>query len=130
MTTVLSIRNRSVPDLLSRPDFLYVGPRHGLRLDSKLPASPWSNPYSDSHATETEGARELFAFDLRLLLRDPGSRAAHYRMVPIAAGLRELRGKVLGCVCGDWRPGERPILRCHGVTLAVMVNEMFPEDQG
>lgn len=134
-TTVISVRGGDRAELLADPDFVYVG-----RRCAGWPASPWSNPYTK--AEWGEYALERFVFSLRSMTLEIGPPdglrigvkamvyackrgwkieriEAHFRA--IVERLPELRGKTLGCWCGEWRPGDPP-LGCHARVLAELAD--------
>jgi hypothetical protein len=114
MTTVISVRGRDRKALLADPDFVYVGRRcWGWRH------SIFANPYKVPRDARTpQACVEMFRF---LVLGKAGTQAERVVGRAIRDGLGSLRGKTLGCWCGDWRPGE-PEIACHAVCLAKLAD--------
>lgn len=124
-TTVISVRGRDRATLLADPTFVYVG-----RTCWGWRGSVFANPYTVKMWQAS--ALTYFAKDLAAAMA--GDRVPE-RTEPEGYGtvqfdglfklmvprLPELRGKVLGCWCGAWRPGDPPIA-CHAVELAQIVN--------
>lgn len=122
-TIVISVRGRNREALLADPDFVYVG-----RRCAGWPASPWGNPFkvgpmprgqhgftlgtgTDKCPTAEEAVRRFEDY-----LRRGGMAHPPHNFV-MRDRIAELRGKTLGCWCGDWMPGE-PEIACHAVVLA------------
>ena len=129
MTTVISVRGRNRRDLEADPSFVYVG-----RRCRGWPGSIWGNPFGRvMPRAKTDFQAALFSG----WLREQGLAMAILATAPKSSGiteasasearrlilerLPELRGKTLGCWCGDWRPGE-PEIPCHAVVLANLAN--------
>jgi hypothetical protein len=113
MTTVIDLHGRDKKSLLADPAFVYVGreARGGWKR------SLWHNPF---RLPKVEKGRTLIVRSPGILT--PADAVAAYAELVRREGReeairRELRGKVLGCWCGNWRPGE-PEVACHAVVLA------------
>jgi hypothetical protein len=92
-TRVINVGDRDRAELLSDPDFVYVG-----RRTRGWPDSPWGNPYRvGQHGTLAE-----------ILARYEHEHLASHP--ELLAMLPELRGKTLGCWCAP-----KP---CHADVLA------------
>lgn len=111
-TTVMSVRGLSREELEADPDFVYVGrsmPRQGWKDRG------FGNPFNFKRYPD---AADRFARALGAAIRGELSPPVFCEM---ARRLPELRGKVLGCWCGDWKPGD-PEIGCHAVALAKAAN--------
>lgn len=114
MTTVTSVRGKNRADLLADPAFVYVG-----RQCAGWSRSPFGNPYR----VQRQGFRMVDGS----CCRTPEEAIAKYRAwllrnLKHLPPLETLRGKTLGCWCGDWKPGE-PELLCHAVELAHLADQ-------
>lgn len=112
-TTVISVRGRNRDELLADPDFVYVG--RSVRW-TEWTASIWGNPFT---AGEYPGEDAVDRYR-RYILASP----------ELMARLGELRGKTLGCWCGDFDGfgdlfGE-PGFRCHALVLAELADSWEP----
>lgn len=120
-TSVISVRGRSRSELLALPDFVYVG-----RRCAGWPASIWGNPFKHGpDGVDVDFRRvSLGWYKDRAHLRCPVElyRLWVLAMPNLARRLPDLRGRVLGCWCGDWRP-PMPEIGCHAVVLARMAEE-------
>jgi hypothetical protein len=131
MTTVISVRGihgKEQTALQLDPTFVYVGRPCAGWLGSK-----WGNPFKP-------GMDAIRAMKLLAAIRAPADSIMPYHgdgTLAVAdclkwyqalvehSGLRaqlpSLRGKRLGCWCGDWEPGG-PELLCHAVVLAKLAD--------
>ena len=100
LTTVISVRGKKRDELLSNPNFVYVGRRCGA-----WSASKWGNPFRVGMVNDPVACYERWI-----------RRHTHLK-----AAISELRGKTLGCWCGTWKPGDPP-LGCHARVLAELAN--------
>jgi|GEM_PF-3218933 len=125
-TTVISVRGQDYESLMANPDFVYVGRR--VHYTKWQTPSVFANPYS-VHSFPSN-ALAFFEADLALAYlglivpkrMDRHGKSHHYEdqfraMIP---RLGELRGKTLGCWCGNYP--ENPDLVCHARLLAELVN--------
>jgi hypothetical protein len=130
LTTVISVRGRDRKALLADPSFAYVGRRMN-RIG--WPSSFWGNPYRVTTSRLAGAAAAVYEREIKKLLAMPAPSPGHAlrggevldaaRVVAVKAELPTLRGKVLGCWCGTWRPGE-PEIACHAVVLAKLANDL------
>lgn len=144
-TTVISVRGQDRAALLTDPLFVYVG-----RKCAGWPASVWGNPW---HPEQFRGGTAQCVAHYELTMRasvrflhatDDEIDAVGDELWSITNGLGvdemnrlyqatrrlpELRGKVLGCWCGSWQPGEPDIL-CHAVVLAKMADALEESTHG
>lgn len=100
-TTVISVRGKNPAELLKSPDFVYCG-RQCAGWSRSIWGNPWKYP-------QFRDARDRFEDAIR------NGRSGPWPGLRVR--LPELRGKVLGCWCGDWEPGW-PDIGCHAVVLA------------
>lgn len=136
LARVISVRGKDREALLADPVFAYVGranPRSGWK------ATPFRNEFKVGRGYRVEGpgeprivhvtdARQAVRLFYRCLndvlegrscrVQERGIGAVFDRMTPL---LPTLRGKTLGCWCGEWEPGQDPIA-CHGWVLAMLAN--------
>jgi hypothetical protein len=122
-TTVVNVRGKVPADLLADPDFVYVG-RPVYRGRHNWHGSPWGNPFRVGMGRPA--AVRLLGRDLDCYPRAESLdrylcfkfyRAWLHERSDLAGRLPGLRGKRLGCWCGDWCPGD-PLIYCHAVILA------------
>lgn len=126
MTTVISVRGRSAKELKGDPNFVYVGraARGGWK------ASPWGNPFRFKPPNTMVidfGVVDIAWFNTQATVDRSMSTAEKcvdlyrqwiaFREPLMARRFSELKGKTLGCWCGDWRHGD-PEIPCHAVVLA------------
>jgi len=110
---VVSVRRESPVEWRERPGHLYVGRalllRSGPHAHQKWPNSALRNPFKGP------GAVEKFR---EYLLSDKSEAAWHARQNVIEFRQRWKSGTplTLGCWCGAWQPGEKPI-DCHAVVI-------------
>jgi hypothetical protein len=137
LTTVVSVRGLTPGDFFADPRAVYVG-RAVKFLGWK--GSPWGNPFKVY--TNRFGSFNPKMVNYRWLkeTRDaigelpPAEMAVELysrwlRSQPdYLAHVPELRGRVLGCWCGFWEPGE-PKIACHAVVLAQLANALTPEPE-
>lgn len=143
MTTVISVRGRNRAELLADPSFAYVG-----RRCAGWAASPFGNPFKPgidpmeamrildkvlrvsggSCRMEFDGplkigtALECFERYINAAINQRATKSrADWRR-----GVLLLKGKRLGCWCGDWKPGE-PEIGCHAVILAKLADSLVEE---
>ena len=137
MTTVISVRGRDRSELLADPGFVYVGRQVGRGRNYAWPASDWGNPFklgmsSFEAMQRVDGWARRDLLDRRIEIAVKGSTLDIesvldlYRQwvqaCPILRSqLADLRGKVLGCWCGSWKPGDPP-LECHARILAELAD--------
>jgi hypothetical protein len=113
-TTVICVRGRDRKALLADSGFCYVG-----RQCAGWPNSHFGNPYKVvGHITRP--------LDTPYLCSTAEEAVAKYaawiaRKTILIERLTGLRGRRLGCWCGDWRPGE-PEIPCHAVILAKLAD--------
>lgn len=135
MTSVISVRGRDRKELLANPYFLYVG--RGV-VRSGWVASDWGNIFKEGQTYASVRSSIALFFDRENLERFislyPGQgkltkeqAVVLYRDFVLARSvvrirLGELQGKVLGCWCGNWMPGE-PEIVCHAVELAKLADQ-------
>jgi hypothetical protein len=128
MTTVISVRGRDRAELRADPNFVYVG--------RAVPRVGWSNSdFGNPFVLSRWPKRGVSLFERCLLA---GMKQGTYPeemlclswrfrpltyWMPMANALPLLRGKVLGCWCGEWRPGE-PEIACHAVVLAKLADAL------
>jgi len=113
-TTVISVRGRKRAELEADPDFVYVGRR--VRYGD-WPDTIWGNPFKPAGKTKaalTECFRKF---------RHALKSSVEPRFVRMRERLHQLRGRKIGCWCGEWKPGE-PEIPCHACVLAVAANEL------
>lgn len=130
LARVISVRGKKRPELEADPNFVYVG-RAVHRMGWR--ASIFGNPFRPQDCGRTDnGSGQQHAarlFELRLAEAIAGEtikvstdeREAAFKR--IAAGLLTLQGKVLGCWCCTWSPGEPIVKPCHAIVLAQAVND-------
>ena len=126
-TTAISVRGKDPVALRADPNFIYVGravPRIGWEK------SKWANPFKVG--MDFDRAMKIVAegsgYNALRRIRDADEAV---RLFQLYAWVRAwdvrapdaLRGKILGCWCGDWRPGE-PEIACHAVVLAKLADAM------
>lgn len=125
---VISVAGLHPATLRNTPDFAYVG-----RAARGWPASVWGNPF------RVGMARSGVATICGIYGVDPGpidrpdepidapAAVEFYRQwlarcrPDLVRRLPELRGRVLGCWCGAWSPGQ-PGIPCHAVVLCRLAN--------
>lgn len=121
-TTVISVRGLDRDMLLADMDFVYVG--RAVFRPQHWKASVWGNPFKVGMKRSTP--IRVLGFDVgnypRMRNLDARLACLFYRAWIVqspahAERLTELRGKRLGCWCGNWSPGESEI-KCHAVVLA------------
>jgi hypothetical protein len=136
ITTVTTVRGKIPADLRADPDFVYVG-----RSCAGWTGSPWGNPFRigmrplaatnqliDVHHQSPQPIRIAFAGPLDAW-KVVECYAAWLQARPaLRSRLPALRGKVLGCWCGDWRP-EEPEIPCHAVVLAQLANALLSPEE-
>lgn len=128
MTRVISVRGKDRLRLMSDPGFRYVGRRCAGWMNS-----PWGNPYKVAAFGPDAMAHYRRAIDyarrwhpnawqyekLPMSHLIPSSDFDRFREGMLRIG--ELRGRTLGCWCGEWEPG-RPEIACHAVELAKLAD--------
>jgi hypothetical protein len=128
-TRVITVRGKDRAALLADPSFVYVG-----RSCAGWRGSLFGNPFRLRRWADPWRAVEAYEEMARLMLNrpvpPPGTAAprevlAYARAVAWQAEVPRLRGKTLGCWCGDWTWGEPPI-PCHAVVLARLAEEFAP----
>jgi hypothetical protein len=128
-TIVISVRGCDRDTLLANPKFLYIG-RPVYRGTVNWKGSIWSNPFKVGMkraaairilGRDVDHEPRAETVDIRLCL------AFHRAWLEERSGLMgrigELRGRILGCWCACWVPGDPPI-PCHGWTLARLANKL------
>lgn len=123
LTTVISVRGKDPLVLRAHPLFVYVGrPVRGWS------GSPYSNPFKVSCPGRSDITAEDVVARFERWLRTGEHSSEEYpkamarRREAILGGLTSLRGKHLGCWCGDWKHGQ-PEIACHAVVLAKLADE-------
>lgn len=128
-TTVISVRGKDRDALLADPAFLYIG-RGVYRGKLNWKGSDWANPFavgSKRHAAirilgrdiDSEPRAETLGVELCLRFYSAWLRERS----GLTERLPELRGRVLGCWCACWSPGDPPI-PCHGWVLATRADAL------
>jgi hypothetical protein len=125
MTTVVDVHGKDRITLCSDPSFLYVGRFNRWK---GWEASVWENPFSlrNGQLIVLPRVRRSAWWAERDRVEPGDTLCTLFRRYLLAsadlmARLPELRGKKLGCWCGDWAPGQ-PDIGCHAVVLAQLVN--------
>ncbi len=113
-TTVINVKGRNRGLLLCLPGFRYVG-HHGWGWPDSIFSNPYCVAYRYSHA---DAVRD-FARDL--LAAEPDPLGVGFPLM--RAHLADLRGKVLGCHCCEWKPGQRIVTPCHAIVLAQLCDQ-------
>lgn len=129
MTTVVKVRKAWTMSDAEKGAITYVGNR-----SFGWPQTPFGNPYR----WKEHGHDRAIALFAGLVAPSPAAEAL--AAFPEAKGallayrerildaLPGLRGRALGCWCGDWRPG-RPRIACHACVLAVLADGGRWEDE-
>lgn len=133
MTTVINIRGRDREALLRDPSFVYVG-RPVYRGSLNWKGSPWANPFKVG--VSRRAAIDILGRDIDRTVRadhlDGALAVAFYRAwivdQPVFTRLGDLRGKMLGCWCAAWSPGQAVARPCHAIALAIMVDRIDSSD--
>lgn len=124
MTTVISVRRRKIEELSAIPEFLYVGravPRSGWGQTSR-----WSNAWRVAQFVSPEACVAHYTMMVGRVMAGETRLAPEcltrstYEWEMFVHGIQTahlLRGRVLGCWCGEWQPGQ-PDIPCHAVILA------------
>jgi hypothetical protein len=125
-TTVISVRGKIPAALLADPSFVYVG-----RQCAGWTRSIWGNPFKATRGDLmfigraprwTEEMKEIAVQQYIVRFRACLETAIGEPWETMRRRLPELKGKTLGCWCGDWRPGE-PEIPCHAVVLAKLADQ-------
>jgi len=118
-TRVTSVRGLTAAEAAAR-GVVYVGrvhrERHGLGAGRTIfPASPLANPFVIPRGAAAATRREAVARYRDLIRGRPD----------LAAAARALRGRLLGCWCGEWDgDGDPPPgLHCHAVEIALLAED-------
>jgi hypothetical protein len=123
---VVCVRGRSPEQWAEDPAFLYVG-RANRRYRWRW--SPFANPYKVGgqlvlpdapfrYITRRGQAVEAFRINLDLALKgEVGDPQYKSQFRDMAAILGDCRGRVLGCWCCRWRPGDPVTIPCHAIVL-------------
>lgn len=131
MTSVTSVRRRKIEELSAIPEFLYVGravPRSGWGQTSR-----WSNPWRVADFSSPEACLVHYTAMVARVVsgdsRNPTNEFVRraYDWELFVHGIQTahlLRGRVLGCWCGEWQPGQ-PDIPCHAVVLAKLAESSF-----
>lgn len=126
-TSVINLHGQKHRESLLRdPSFVYVG----RRSRNGWPGSKWANPFKVDSANAVQILHTLqgknpdpvkhVRFGIPLGSQDAVRLFSLWivRQPELMDALPELRGKVLGCWCCNWSPGETPEKPCHAVVLA------------
>lgn len=116
-TRVCSVRGLT-PDQIAARGIVYVGREHRRRCGlsagaTLLPRHPLHNPYRLPKNADAEDKRIVCSYFERHLRADPN----------LLALARGLRGRLLGCWCGEWDGSGEPGLHCHAVNIARAADE-------
>jgi len=116
-TTVVTVRGKNKYILEANPDFVYVG--RAVAGTRWTRYSVFHNPFPIKLYPD---AIDRFT---RLLDDAIEGRVTDKRspFVQMALELPKIKGKILGCWCGNWKPGD-PDLKCHAVVLAKRANAL------